>query len=306
MRVCQTGFLLLFAAAFCLPTLASEKPQRVEDAYPGLTSGALAYAALGDLPDGVLLRSGAVQVSARELQENIDTAPETLKNELKKNAPFVLEQMVTGKLLLDAARKSAAGRGVDLAAKSERDIIDDYLESVASAVKVGDDEAKAFYDRNGTVFGDAPFDGVKDEIEVYVLQQKKETAVMTHVRTLGQRMEIVVSAAWLKEQAPLVRDNPVDKARLGGKPAFVDFGGAGCCGPDQMQPVLDAVEEKFKDKLAVLYVEAKDNQMLAARYGISSIPAQVLFDKDGREVFRHSGAMSEEEIAEQLKAVGIK
>jgi thioredoxin 1 len=305
MKLLQTG-LLLIAAAFSLPALAGEKAQRVEEAYPGLLPGATAYAVIGDLPDGVLLKSGAVQASAKELQEELDKAPEMLRDEMKKNAPFVLEQMVTGKLLLEVARKSAADKKVDLAKKSDNDIVSDYFDSVVSDVKVAKGEAKDFYEKNGAICGDTPFEKMKDELEAYVLQQKKEAAVQAHIKTLGQRTEITVSAAWLKEQVPLVRDNPVDKARFGGKPTFVDFGAAGCCGPDKMQPVVEAVEAKYKDKLAVLYTEAKANPVLASRYGVNSIPMQILFDKDGKEVFRHDGLMSEKDIAKQLKVVGVK
>jgi thiol-disulfide isomerase/thioredoxin len=305
MKLRQIGWLLLLVA-FSPPTLAGEKAQRIEEAYPGLLPGALAYAVVGELPDGVLLKSGAVQTSAKELQEELDKAAEPFKEEMKKNAPFVLERMVTGKLLLEAARKHAADKKLDIAKKSDGDIVQDYLESVVSKVKVSKSEVKAFYDQNGAICGDTPFAKMKDELEVYVLQQKKEDAVMAHIRTLGQRTEITVSAAWIKEQAPLVRDNPVDQARFGGKPTLVNFGGAGCCGPDKMQPVVEAVEGQYKEKLAVLTVEAKANQVLAARYGVNSIPAQVIFDKDGKEVFRHNGLMSEKDIAKQLKAVGVR
>lgn len=298
--------VLMVAAALTLPAFSGEKPPRVEEAYPGLTSGALAYAALGDLPEGVLLKSDAVQVSAKELQEEIDKAPEPLKDQIKKNSPFVLEQMATGKLLLAAARKGAAEKKADLSKKSENDIIRDYFDPVASAVKVTKEEVKNFYDRNVALCGGVPFEKMKEELEAYVLQQKREDAVTAHVRTLGQRMDITVSAAWLKAQVPLVRDNPVDKARGAGKPAFVDFGGKSCCGPDQMLPVIETIEGRFKDKLAVLYVEAKDYPVLAARFGINSIPAQILFDKEGSEVFRHNGLMTDGEIAKQLEAVGIK
>ncbi len=305
MRLLQTGLVML-AAALSLPALAGEKLQRLEEAYPGLVPGALAHAVLGELPEGVLLKSGTVQVSARELQEEFDNAPVFVKDEMRKNAPFVLEQMVTGKLLLTAARKSAADRKIDIAGKSDNDVVRDYFDAVVSGIKLAEGEAKEFYDKNAAICGDTPFEKMKDEIEAYVLQQKKEAAAAAHVRTLGQRMEIAVSAKWLAEQVPLVRDNPVDKARFGGKPAFVDFGGAGCCGPDRMQPVVEAVEAKYRDKLAVLYVDAKTAPILAARYAVNSIPMQVLFDKDGREIFRHNGVMDEKEIAGQLKAAGVE
>ncbi|HOX05316.1 MAG TPA: thioredoxin family protein [Planctomycetota bacterium] len=298
--------LLLLAATLALPALPGEKAQRVEEAYPGLVPGSLACAVMAELPEGVLLKSGAIQVTAKELADELDKAPEMLRAELKKNAPVVLEQMATGRLLLEAARKSAAEKKVDVSKKSDADLIEDYFGSVAGEVRLAEGEAKEFYDKNGAICGDTPFEKMKEELEAYVLQQKKEAVVQAHIRTLGRRMDIAVSAAWLKEQAPLVRDNPVDKARFGGKPTLVDFGAAGCCGPDKMQPVIEAVGEKYKGKLAVLYVEAKTSPILAARCGVNSIPTQIIFDKDGKEIFRHDGLMSEKEIVEQLRAVGVR
>ena len=52
--------------------------------------------------------------------------------------------------------------------------------------------------------------------------------VREHTRTLGQRLTIEVSSAWADEQAPLVLDNPADKARRSGKPSLVVF--TGPCG----------------------------------------------------------------------------
>jgi thioredoxin 1 len=306
MTVWMLTLVAALAALAALPALAEEKPQRVAEAHPGLTPGALAYAALGELPDGILLKSGTVQVSAKELQAELDKAPEPLRDQMQKNLPVILEQMVTGRLLLETARKSAAEKKEDVSKKSDNDILLAYLDPVVNAVKVTKEEVKEFYDKNLALCGGTPFEKMKGELEAYVLQQKKEAAVAAYIRTLGQRMDITVSAAWIEKQVPLSKDNPVDKARSGGKPAFVDFGGKSCCGPDNMLPVVKAIEGKFKDKLNVLYVEAKDYQIVAARYGIGSIPAQILFDKDGKEVFRHDGLMSEAEVAEQLRAVGVK
>jgi thioredoxin 1 len=45
---------------------------------------------------------------------------------------------------------------------------------------------------------------------------------------------------------------------------------------------------------------------LAARYGIQSIPVQIFFDKDGKEVFRHVGVFPQEEIEKKLAEMGVK
>ena len=300
-------WMVVFVAALAaLPAWAGEKPQRVEEAYPGLTPGALAYALIRELPEGTLLKSQAVRVTAKELQAELDGAPEFLREQLRKNAPFILEQMTAGRLLLEAAKKSAAGKKSDVSGKPDAEIVQAYLDPALDKVKVSAKEVKEFYDKNVAMCGGTPFDKMKTELEQYLLQQKKEEAAAAYVKTLGQRMDITVSATWLKEQASLSRDNPVDQARSAGKPALVAFGGAGCCGPDPMAATLAAVGEQFKDQMSLISVEAKKEPVLTARYGISSIPAQILFDKGGKEVFRHNGVMSEEEITEQLKAVGVK
>ena len=40
--------------------------------------------------------------------------------------------------------------------------------------------------------------------------------------------------------------------------------------------------------------------------GIDSIPVQVFFDSDGKEVFRHVGFYPQEEIEKQMAKLGVK
>jgi thioredoxin-related protein len=51
---------------------------------------------------------------------------------------------------------------------------------------------------------------------------------------------------------------------------------------------------------------AKQEQILAARYQVRSIPTQVFFDKTGQEVYRHVGFFSVEDIEKQLLRIGIQ
>jgi thioredoxin 1 len=54
----------------------------------------------------------------------------------------------------------------------------------------------------------------------------------------------------------------------------------------------------------VVYIHVGEEQILGARYGISSIPVQMFFDASGKEVFRHTGFLAAEEIDKQLKDMG--
>ena len=146
----------------------------------------------------------------------------------------------------------------------------------------------------------------RSQLEQYVRQQKQQEAIEKHIETLGEKMSVQVSASWVREQAVLARDNPVDQARQSGRPTMVDFGADGCRPCDMMAPILKDLEKKYAGKVNVLFVHVRQEQILAARYGIRSIPVQIFFDKDGKEVFRHAGFYPQGEIEKKLAGMGIQ
>jgi thioredoxin 1 len=151
-----------------------------------------------------------------------------------------------------------------------------------------------------------PLETVKDSLRDYLLEQKRRQAVGEYVATLGDRTPVSVNALWVDKQSALAKDNPVDRARSSGKPTMVEFGATGCKPCDMMQPILAKVKEKYANQLNVVFLHVGEEQILAARYGISSIPVQAFYDKNGAEVFRHVGFYPHDEVEKHLKSMGVK
>ena len=302
--------ILLIAVLAVMPCLAQDNEpnglKTVEQLYPNLASGVLTYAKVETLAEGVLFKSEGIEIRSSDIDKSISNQPKQLQPELKKNSFYVLEQEATGKLLKKIAAEKLSNSGEDAASMDESQLLQTFFKELTKDIKVTDQDIDAFYKENESVFCGTPLESVRTQIESYVLQDKQQSFVDQYIQTLGQKIEIIVSDSWTSQQAVTAKDNPLDKARNEGKPTLAIFSAASCCGPDKMIPVKQALDKNYNSKINIVYIEPRKEQILAARYGIRSIPSQIIFDSKGKEYFRHSGFFSEQDIISKLSELGVK
>ena len=84
------------------------------------------------------------------------------------------------------------------------------------------------------------------------------------------------------------------------KPVLIDFW-ASWCGPcKMMSPVIDKIAEEMGDTVKVCKINIDEEQNLAVKYNVMSIPTFIVF-KDGKEAARSVGVQDKEEIKNMLK-----
>ncbi|HEX9861393.1 MAG TPA: thioredoxin family protein [Nitrospirota bacterium] len=96
----------------------------------------------------------------------------------------------------------------------------------------------------------------------------------------------------------------VKAATAKGMPVFLDAGSDHCAPCKQMVPVIDALKKKYAGKVAVVFVNVEKEMSYVSGLGVTMIPAQIMYDRSGKEVGRHVGAMTQDE-AEKFIGKGL-
>lgn len=87
-------------------------------------------------------------------------------------------------------------------------------------------------------------------------------------------------------------------------PRLLDLGSGKCTSCKMMKPILDEIRTENAGKFVVEFLDVFENVEEAEKYKIQSIPTQIFFDADGKELYRHTGFISKEDILEKWKELG--
>jgi thioredoxin 1 len=98
---------------------------------------------------------------------------------------------------------------------------------------------------------------------------------------------------------------PRSEVPIKGIVTMVDLGAKKCIPCKMMAPILEKLEKEYAGRAAIVFFDVWEDPKPARRFAISGIPTQIFFNKEGKEVFRHLGFLSEEKIKEQLTKMGV-
>jgi len=87
---------------------------------------------------------------------------------------------------------------------------------------------------------------------------------------------------------------------------MIDLGAEKCVPCKMMAPIMAKLEKAYAGRAAIVFIDVWKNEEQVGRFGIRAIPTQVFFNEKGKEVYRHVGFMSEEDIVAQLEKMGVR
>ena len=107
--------------------------------------------------------------------------------------------------------------------------------------------------------------------------------------------------------APEIQASQNDKAKeTKALPRLVDLGAGKCIPCKMMAPILEELKTEYKGRFEVVVIDVWENPDQAQKYNIRLIPTQIFFDASDKELFRHEGFFSKEDILGKWKDFGYK
>jgi thioredoxin 1 len=85
------------------------------------------------------------------------------------------------------------------------------------------------------------------------------------------------------------------------RPALYEFGAGHCISCKEMEKVISELKTTLGDKVEFRMLYADKEKPLFQQYKIMLIPTQVFLNAEGKEVDRHVGALTKEQVLAKLK-----
>jgi len=122
-------------------------------------------------------------------------------------------------------------------------------------------------------------------------------------------LSILVAAALVvflgRNPPPASSPTPSAPTQPSGLPRLLDLGAGKCVPCKAMAPILEDLRRDYRGRMEVEFIDVWENRDAARTYQIGMIPTQIFYDARGRELFRHDGFFSRQEILDTWARLGL-
>ena len=125
-------------------------------------------------------------------------------------------------------------------------------------------------------------------------------------RTLFGSTVLLTLVIFFATSYSAAKASAIPEVPVKGMVTMIDVGAKKCIPCKMMAPIMEKMEKVYQGKAAIIFIDVWENPQQAPRFGVSTIPTQIFYDANGKEIYRHVGFMSEEAIVAQLQKMGVK
>jgi thioredoxin 1 len=124
----------------------------------------------------------------------------------------------------------------------------------------------------------------------------RESEATAQARTAEEPSPVEVPAAATEKPADATPEPPMQPAADTKLPRLVDLGADKCIPCKKLAPILEQLREEYKGRLDVEFIDVWKDPNAGRPYQIRVIPTQILYDRQGNEVWRHEGFIPKEDL----------
>jgi len=268
-------------------------------------------------PETVLATVDGETITLADLNAKLESYPENYRLRFKRQKHAFLEEYIERMLMVREAERKKIAENPEYKKSIEEQSGDPEREEhalvhillwdqVVSKVTVSDEEIRVYYDKlKDQLPGNSSFEEAKEKLRPKVRGDKQGVEVIAYIESLKDAATITRNKAWMETQKGLADENPLDDALASGKPVLVDFGRTTCAPCRLIKPVLEELSKELEGRVHVLIIDTDEFGYLPKRYDVWIIPTQIFFDASAKELYRHKGFMSKENLLAKLEELGM-
>jgi thioredoxin 1 len=137
-------------------------------------------------------------------------------------------------------------------------------------------------------------------------KEQQEPAMISAAMKPAETNDINVSAVKAVEpnNAPLVMTVEVVEP-VKALPRMIELGSDKCIPCKMMAPIIEELKKEYAGKLQMEFYDVWKDPTVGQKFGIRVIPTQIFIDPNDKEIFRHEGFFSKEDILAKWEKLGF-